>query len=93
LSSLLRRDRAQRNRALGAAVAAVVALPSAASAFEFETGNEDLSIRFDNTVRANVSVRAESQDKAMLANPNFDTYSTGRASTTRPIGIPSPART
>jgi len=67
LSRLPRRERAQRNLALGAAVAAVLALPSAAIAFEVDTGNENLSIRFDNTLRANVSVRAESQDKAIYA--------------------------
>jgi len=72
LNRLPRRERVQRNPALAAAVAAVLALPSAAIAFEVDTGNENLSIRFDNTLRGNVSVRAESQDKAMLANPNFD---------------------
>ena len=72
VNSLPRRASAQRNLALSIAVAAALALPAAAGAFEFDTGNEDLSIRFDNTVRANVSVRAESQDDAILANPNFD---------------------
>ncbi len=72
VNSLPRRASAQRNLALSIAVAAALTLPAAAGAFEFDTGNEDLSIRFDNTVRANVSVRAESQDDAILANPNFD---------------------
>jgi hypothetical protein len=57
---------------LNVTVAALLALPTAAGAFEFDTGNEDLAIRWDNTVRANVSVRTESQDEAILANPNFD---------------------
>jgi hypothetical protein len=57
---------------LSVAVAAALALPTAVGAFEFDTGNEDLVVRWDNTVRANVSVRTESQDQAILANPNFD---------------------
>lgn len=51
LSSPPRRASARRNLALSAAVAAVLALPSAGGAFEFDTGNEDLSIRWDNTVQ------------------------------------------
>jgi hypothetical protein len=72
MTSLPRRGSAQRNRALSIAVAAALALPATAGAFEFDTGNEDLSIRFDNTVRLNVSQRVESQDKNILANPNYD---------------------
>lgn len=62
----------RKNRTLSVAVAAALALPTAVGAFEFENGNEDLSIRFDNTVRVNVTGRVASQDKAMIANPNFD---------------------
>jgi hypothetical protein len=54
------------------AVAAALALPMTAGAVEFDTGNEDLSIRWDNTVRFNVTSRVADQDAAMLANPNFD---------------------
>jgi len=63
---------ALRNGVLGAASAAALALPQAAGAFEANTGNEDLSVRWDNTVRVNVVKRAESQDAAFLANPNYD---------------------
>ena len=70
--SLRRRAAARPNRALGVAVAAALALPSAAGAFEWDTGSEDLSIRFDNTVRLNVTSRANTQDTAIIANPNFD---------------------
>ena len=63
---------ARRTGALGIAIAAALALPQTAGAFEFDTGNEDLSIRWDNTVRANVSLRTEGQDGAILGNPNFD---------------------
>jgi hypothetical protein len=57
---------------LSVAVAVALALPAAAGAFEIETGNEDLSIRFDNTVRLNVTSRVGDEDKAILANPNTD---------------------
>jgi hypothetical protein len=63
---------ALRNKVLGAAIAAALALPQAAGAFEANTGNDDLSIRWDNTVRVNIVKRAENQDKAILGNPNFD---------------------
>jgi hypothetical protein len=69
---MLRRISARRASALSIAVVAALALPQAAGAFEFDTGNENLSVRWDNTVRANVSIRAEDQDKSILANPNFD---------------------
>jgi hypothetical protein len=61
-----------RSSVLGIAVAAALALPQVAAAFEADTGNEDLSVRWDNTVRANLVWRAEGQDKAILDNPNFD---------------------
>jgi hypothetical protein len=57
---------------LSVAVAVALALPAAAGAFEIETGNEDLSIRFDNTVRLNVTSRVGDEDRAILANPNTD---------------------
>ncbi|MCY1391293.1 hypothetical protein D9M71_61310 [compost metagenome] len=41
-------------------------------AFAIDTGNEDLQLRFDNTLRYNFGQRLESQDKAILANPNND---------------------
>lgn len=43
---------------------------SPAQAFEFDTGSEDWSIRFDNTVKYNYGVRTESADKRMLGTPN-----------------------
>jgi hypothetical protein len=44
------------------AMPALVALGGNALAFEFDTGNPDLSIRWDNTVRYNLGVRVESRD-------------------------------
>jgi hypothetical protein len=72
VNSLPRRHSAQRTLALRAAVAAALALPAMAGAFEIPTGNEDLSVRLDNTVRLNVTSRVADEDKAILANPNTD---------------------
>ena len=51
-------------RVIAAAVAATcaVAIAPSAMAFEFNTGNPDLTIRWDNTVRYNLGVRVESRD-------------------------------
>lgn len=48
-------------RAVVAAATAALASGSAL-AFEFETGNPDLSIRWDNTVRYNLGLRVEGRD-------------------------------
>lgn len=72
VTSRSRRELARRNPALCIAIAAALMVPSLAGAFEVDTGNEDLTVRWDNTIRANVSIRAEAQDKDILANPNYD---------------------
>jgi Protein of unknown function (DUF1302) len=64
--------RGLRLTVISAALAAAFALPGAAGAFEINTGNEDISMRWDNTLRLNVVERVEAQDEAMLKNPNFD---------------------
>lgn len=63
---------ALRNGVLGAAIAAALALPQVAGAFEANTGNEDLSVRWDNTLRVNVVKRAEKQDQAIIKTLNND---------------------
>jgi len=70
--NLPRRVVAQRNRAISVAVAAALALPTAAGAFEFDLGNEDLTMRWDNTLRMNVSQRTTGRDEAIIANVNND---------------------
>jgi hypothetical protein len=45
-----------------AVAAALVAAAAAANAMEFDTGNPDLAVRWDNTVRFNYAVRAEGRD-------------------------------
>src|SRR4029077_9296430 len=54
------------------AVACALAAAGSAHAFEIDTGNPDVAMRWDNTIRYNVGVRAQSQDSAILGNPNFD---------------------
>jgi len=66
------RQRGLRLKAVSAALAAGFALPHAAQAFEIDTGNDDISMRWDNTVRLNVVDRVQAQDEAMLKNPNYD---------------------
>lgn len=43
-----------------------------AQAAEIDTGNPDLSARWDNTVRYNLGVRAESRDSALANNASYD---------------------
>ena len=49
-------------RALPTAIAAALLLGGTAQAFEIDTGNPDLSLRWDNTVRYNLASRIESRD-------------------------------
>ena len=61
-----------RRRAASLAVASLLAAAGAAQAFEIDTGNDDLAMRWDNTFRYNLGVRAQGQDPALLKNPNLD---------------------
>jgi hypothetical protein len=63
---------ALRMTAISAAIVGIFALPGIAAAFEIPTGNEDLAIRWDNTLRYNLGMRAQSQNEAILKNPNQD---------------------
>lgn len=56
------------------AVAAIgLALPAGtAYAFQIDTGNPDLSVRWDNTIRYNLGMRAEKRDDRIADNPNSD---------------------
>lgn len=47
-------------------------LSQQANAIEISTGNPDIVVRWDNTLRYNYGVRMQEQDKALLANPNTD---------------------
>ncbi len=62
-----------RRKMLFVAISAICAgSPGSVAAFVLDTDNEDLSIHFDNTVRYNLGYRIESQEKAILKNPNAD---------------------
>src|SRR4029453_6848396 len=61
-----------RRRALALAVCAAVGAAQSAHAFDIDTGNPDIQMRWDNTVRYNLGIRAQSQDSNILGNPNFD---------------------
>ena len=64
LASTLRRN------AAAAAVAALFAVP--ALAFDIDVGNPDIEMRWDNTIRYNLGVRAQKQDSAILGAVNND---------------------
>jgi hypothetical protein len=62
-----------RRSAFNAAAGALCAgLLGSAAAFEIDTGNEDVTLRFDNTIRYNLGRRVESQLPAILGNLNAD---------------------
>ena len=75
------RGGALRNSVLGMAVATALALPQVAAAYEFDLGSENLSFRWDNTLRLDAINRVSGQNKDMMANPNYDdgdrNFSTG----------------
>jgi len=63
---------APRHTLVRVAVSAAFVLAAPVGAFEIDTGNPDLTMRWDNTVRYNLGIRAQSQDPNLLASPNFD---------------------
>ena len=60
-----------RRRAVTLAVVAALAAGTA-QAFEIDTGNEDLTVRWDNTFRYNVGWRVQGQNAAITGNANTD---------------------
>ena len=68
------RYRGARITAISAAVLGVLALAAApAHAVEFATGNPDLEVRWDNTVRYNLGTRTGTQNESYIGNsPTFD---------------------
>jgi Protein of unknown function (DUF1302) len=61
-----------RHRVLSAALVSMGAIAGNAAAFEIDTGNPDIELRWDNTLRYSLGVRTQKQDSAILANPNAD---------------------
>jgi hypothetical protein len=66
-------------RPLAIALAAF-AVSGSAAAFEFDTGNPELQIRWDNTLRYNAAFRVEERDPRIAANAHYDEgeYSFGK---------------
>ena len=60
-----------RRHAIAAAALALGGV-GGASAIEIDTGNPDLTFRWDNTVRYTLGVRTEGQDNRILSNPGYD---------------------
>jgi hypothetical protein len=54
---------ASRRRTTALALASMFATAGTAYAFEIDTGNPDVTLRWDNTLRYNLGVRAESRDR------------------------------
>nr|WP_315184549.1 DUF1302 family protein [uncultured Albidiferax sp.] len=61
------------HRRLTAIVLAIGSLAAPSGhASEITTGNPDLTLRLDTTIRYNLGVRADKQDSRILANPTYD---------------------
>jgi hypothetical protein len=59
-------------RLLSAIITATLAAAGSAGAVEINTGNPDIVLRWDNTIRVNLANRVESQDARILNSPNYD---------------------
>ncbi|MDB5929459.1 MAG: hypothetical protein JWR60_1166 [Polaromonas sp.] len=57
---------------LGGTFAATFMLAAPAMAIEIKTDIPDLSVRWDNTIRANVGIRTDKPDTRILNNPTYD---------------------
>lgn len=64
--------RSFRRHAIAVAVVASLNVWDTAHAVDFDTGNDDLAVRWDNTVRYNYANRVQGQNVSILASPNFD---------------------
>lgn len=67
-----RRDGLRHHALCAAALTLCTGMCTTASAVEIETGNNDVQLRFDNTVRYNLGYRTEKQNPAILGNANAD---------------------
>ena len=67
-SSISRGRPYHRLSMLSIGATAALVLPSVASAFEIDTGNPDLKLRWDNSVRYNLGVRARDCDVNICGN-------------------------
>ena len=54
------------------AIATLLGMSGGADAFEIPTGNEDIKVNWDNSIRYNLGYRVGKADEAILANPDLD---------------------
>ncbi|WP_445676566.1 DUF1302 domain-containing protein [Pseudomonas aeruginosa] len=57
---------------LSALAVAIMGAAGGATAMSFDIGNPDINLRWDNTLRYNLGVRMEGQDRKIMNNPNYD---------------------
>lgn len=62
----------QRRTLVSCAIAALTTLPLGAQAFSIDTGNPDVEMRWDNSFRYNLGVRAQAPNAAVLSSPDYD---------------------
>ena len=67
-----RLDLSLRHRPALTAICLAIAGLGAAQAFEIDTGNSDLTLRADTTVRYNLGARMDKQDTRILNNNTYD---------------------
>src|SRR5439155_21943346 len=67
-----RHTRKSRVAVLVAGALAALATAGGSNAMTFDTGNPDLSVRWDNTIRYNFSMRAERNDLRIANAPPTD---------------------
>jgi hypothetical protein len=53
-------------------MATLLGMSGGADAFEIQTGNEDIKVNWDNSIRYNLGYRVGKADPAILANPDLD---------------------
>ncbi|MFZ4856508.1 MAG: DUF1302 domain-containing protein [Desulfuromonadaceae bacterium] len=54
------------------AMAALLGVSGGVDAFEIQTGNEDIKVNWDNSIRFNLGQRIGKADENILASPDFD---------------------
>lgn len=61
-----------RSGLIAASLAALLGSAGSAGAFEIPTGNEEIKINWDNSIRYNLGYRVGKADEAIMANPDLD---------------------
>lgn len=61
-----------RSGVVTVALASLLGGYGSAVAFEIKTGNDDIKVNWDNSIRYNLGYRVGQPDKAIVANPDYD---------------------